>query len=236
MPAAVVAVCLAAAALFAQGVTPPPAGAAQRKIEILFLGHNSRHHDSARFAPMLKEALASEGINISYTADPNDLNPEKLSSYDALMIYANHSKITPEQEKALLDFVSGGKGFLPIHAASYCFQNSPAYIALVGAQFQRHGTGEFTAEIVKPDDPVVKGIQPFQVWDETYVHTKHNEDRTVIMERVDASGREPWTWTRTHGKGRVFYTAYGHDERVWSHSSFHRLLRNAVLWVTRGTT
>ena len=35
------------------------------------------------------------------------------------------------------------------------------------------------------------------------------------MERVDAQGREPWTWVRTQGKGRVFYTAYGHDERTW---------------------
>ena len=49
------------------------------------------------------------------------------------MIYANHEKIAPDQEKALLDFVAGGKGFLPIHSASFCFQNSPAYIALVGA-------------------------------------------------------------------------------------------------------
>lgn len=206
------------------------ATARQRKIQVLFLGHDSRHHDSARYAPMLKEALAPDGIEIAYTASPNDLNPEMLSGYDALMIYANHTKITPEQEKALLDFVAGGKAFLPIHAASFCFQNSPAYIALVGAQFQRHGTGEFTAEIVKPDHPVMKGLEPFAVWDETYVHTKHNHDRTVLMERVDSAGREPWTWVRTHGKGRVFYTAYGHDERVWSHPGFHRLMRNAVLW------
>jgi type 1 glutamine amidotransferase len=53
------------------------------------------------------------------------------------------------------------------------------------------------------------------------------------MERVDASGREPWTWVRTHGKGRVFYTAYGHDERVWGHPGFQRLMRNAIMWAAR---
>jgi uncharacterized protein len=201
-------------------------------INVLFLGHNSTHHDSARYAPILKTALAPDGIDITYTADPNDLNPETLAKYDALLIYANHTTITPAQEKALLDFVASGKGFLPIHSASYCFQNSPAYIALVGAQFLRHGTGEFTAEIVKPDHPVMRGITPFQVWDETYVHTKHNQDRTVLMERVDAVGREPWTWVRTHGKGRVFYTAYGHDERAWEHPVFQRLIRNAMYWTT----
>ena len=203
-----------------------------KPIQLLFLGHDSRHHDSGRYAPMLKEAVAADGVTLTYTTDPNDLNPVKLANYDALMIYANHTKITPEQEKALVDFVASGKGFLPVHSASFCFQNSPAYIALVGAQFQRHGTGEFTTEIVKPDHPTLKGITPFQVWDETYVHTKHNTDRTVLMERVDSEGREPWTWVRAHGKGRVFYTAYGHDERAWSHPSFQRLLRNAILWAT----
>ena len=68
------------------------------------------------------------------------------------------------------------------------------------------------------------------MWDETYVHTKHNPDRTVLMERVDDEGREPWTWVRTHGKGRIFYTAYGHDERVWGHPSFHRIVPNAINW------
>lgn len=225
--AALVGLIASDAALRAQPSVASPKG---RTIQVLFLGHNSKHHDSARFEPMLADALSGDGINFTYTPDLSDLTPVKLARYDALMIYANHTTITPEQEKALLDFVAGGKGLLPIHAASYCFQNSPAYIALVGAQFMRHGTGEFTTEIVQPNHPVLDGVQPFQVWDETYVHTKHNPDRTVLMERVDDTGREPWTWVRDHGKGRVFYTAYGHDERVWSHPMFHRLVRNGILW------
>src|SRR5215510_11910569 len=142
-----------------------PAPGQPKKIEILFLGHNSKHHDSSKYEPMLKEALSSEPFNFTYTADPGDLNAANLAKYDELMIYANHTRITPEQEKALLDFVAGGKGFLPLHCASFCFQNSEQYIALVGAQFQRHRTGEFTAEIIQPDHVILKGIQPFQVWD-----------------------------------------------------------------------
>ena len=206
-----------------------------RSIEVLFLGHKSTHHDSARFEPMLASAIEAEGFHFTYTPDPAELNTPNLSKYDALMIYANHTAITPDQEKALLDFVASGKGFLPIHCASFCFQNSPQYIALVGAQFLKHGTGEFTTRLVTPNHPVLDGIQPFQVWDETYVHTKHNPDRTVLMERVDESGAEPWTWVRDHGKGRVFYTAYGHDERVWGHPMFHRLVRNGILWAVGPT-
>ena len=147
-----------------------------RRIEVLFLGHDSTHHDSARFAPMLKAALAPDGFNFTYTADPNDLNAANLAKYDALMIYANHTKITPEQEKALLDFVAAARASCRSTRRRSASRTRRAYIALVGAQFQKHGTGEFTAEIIKHDHPVMRGMKPFQVWDETYVHTKHNPD------------------------------------------------------------
>jgi putative membrane-bound dehydrogenase-like protein len=202
-----------------------------RRLEILFLGHAGPEHDASRFAPMLKAALAPQGFNFSYTTDPADLTPAHLALYDALLIYANHESIPPDREKALLDFVNGGKGLLAIHSASSSFRNSAAYVSMVGAQLQRHGEGEFTAALVEPSHPVLEGVQPFQVWDETYVHARHNPaGRTVLMERVGAEGREPWTWVRTQGRGRVFYTAYGHDERVWSHASFHRLIGNAIAW------
>src|SRR6186713_2278729 len=84
-----------------------------RKIEVLFLGHNSEHHNSAAYMPILASALATEGINFTYASDPAVLNRETLDQYDALMIYANHDSITSDQEKALLGYVASGKGFLP---------------------------------------------------------------------------------------------------------------------------
>ncbi|HKZ36743.1 MAG TPA: ThuA domain-containing protein, partial [Chryseolinea sp.] len=111
-----------------------------RKIEILFLGHASEHHNSALFMPMLSSVLSKEGINFTYNDDPSVLNEETLSNYDGLMIYANHETITPEQEAALMNFVADGKGFIPVHCASFCFQNSPKYIGLVGGQFMKHDT------------------------------------------------------------------------------------------------
>lgn len=208
----------------------PPAETGPRKIEVLFLGHNSEHHHSEKYAPLLASALVKDGINVSYSADPEDLNDEHLKLYDALIIYANHDSITQAQESALLDFVSSGKGFLPIHSASYCFRNSQKYVDLVGAQFESHGTDTFTADIVETEHIIVEDLSPFETWDETYVHTQHNPDRTVLMERVEGDHHEPWTWIRTHGKGRIFYTAYGHDERTWSHPQFLQLIKNGLLW------
>ncbi len=206
-----------------QAADPPP-------IKILFLGDKGHHQPEARYR-QIAGVMAKRGIDLVYTDKVEMLTPKILTSYDGVLIYANTTKISPEQEQALLDFVEQGKGLIPIHCASYCFLNSPKYIDLVGAQFKSHGTGTFRTTIAAPDHPLMKGFKGFESWDETYVHTRHNDkNRTVLEYREDKSGKEPWTWVRTQGKGRVFYTAWGHDQRTWSNPGFQELLERGIRW------
>jgi putative membrane-bound dehydrogenase-like protein len=203
-----------------------------KPIKMLFLGDNGHHRPAERFR-QLQPVLAARGIELTYTDKTEALNAKTLAAYAGLIIYANTTKITPEQEKALFDSVEGGKAFVPIHCASYCFLNSPRYVELVGAQFKSHGTGTFRTVIAAPDHPIMKGFKGFESWDETYVHTKHNEkNRTVLEYRVEGSKKEPWTWVRTQGKGRVFYTAWGHDQRTWTNPGFQSLIERGIRWAT----
>ncbi len=204
----------------------PILAADPKPLKILFLGDDGPHRPAERFR-QLQVALASRGIQCTYADSPDVLRPQVLANYDGLIIYANIDEITPEQEKSLLDFVASGKGFIPIHCASYCFRNSPRYVELVGAQFLRHGTGTFRTTIVAADHPIMRGFSGFESWDETYVHTKHHEKDRVVLETRDG---EPWTWVRTHGKGRVFYTAWGHDQRTFGHPGFHNLIERGIRW------
>ena len=203
---------------------------APRRIELLFLGHEIEHHNSRAYFPILASALTKDGINITYTEKPSDLNSDNLELYDGLIVYANHEEITESEETALLNFVKKGKAFIPIHSASFCFKNSPEYINLVGAQFMSHETGTFTAEITNIEHPITKNLKPFETWDETYVHDKIADDITVLMERVEGDHREPWTWVKEVGEGKVFYTAYGHDERTWENKGFQELVKSGILW------
>jgi putative membrane-bound dehydrogenase-like protein len=210
--------------------TSLPAAEPQRTLKVLFLGDNGHHRPAERFR-QLQPVLAARGIDLVYTDKVEALNPKLLAAYDGLVVYANTERISPEQEKALLDFVEGGKGFVPLHCASYCFLNSPKYVALVGAQFKSHGTGVFRTTLAEPSHPVLRGFRGFESWDETYVHDKHNDkDRTVLEYRTDGQRKEPWTWVRTQGKGRVFYTAWGHDERTWGNPGFHNLVERGIRW------
>ncbi|NNC89083.1 MAG: c-type cytochrome [Akkermansiaceae bacterium] len=225
---------LAAAAIARTLVVPGPE---TRRLEVLFFGAptaNHPGHDPITRYRVLKKHLGDDGINLSYVEDPAQaFHAESLRHYDALLMYGNWAQRGPmpeEQELALVDFVDKGGGFLPVHCASACYGGSEKFVALVGGAFQSHGTGVFAPATVDRDHPVTKGYEGFEAWDETYVHERHGGDRTILQERDG----EPWTWVRTQGKGRVFYTASGHDHRVWDLPQFHDLLRRAICWSVGG--
>jgi type 1 glutamine amidotransferase len=44
----------------------------------------------------------------------------------------------------------------------------------------------------------------------------------------------PVAWTRSHGKGRVFYSGLGHDDWVWKDARVQKLLQNGIEWAMRG--
>jgi putative membrane-bound dehydrogenase-like protein len=213
------------------GLAAASLASAADPLKLLFLGDSGHHRPADRFK-QLQPAMKERGIELTYTDKLDDLNSETLGKYAGLVIYANQEKISPEQEKALLDYVASGKGLVPLHCASFCFLNSPKYIELVGAQFQRHGTGTFRTILADEDGhPILRGFSGFESWDETYVHTKHNDkDRTVLEWRDENGKKEPWTWVRTQGKGRVFYTAWGHDQRTWGNPGFVNLVERGIRW------
>ena len=211
---------------FASFSSPSLEGMASRT---LFLGDNDIHKPAERFA-ILEPEMRKRGLGLVYTDQLSDINSINLEGFDNILIYANHTRISADQEKALLHFVEEGGGLVAVHCASFCFLNSPAYVELVGAQFKSHRTGVFEEKIVNSEHPVMHGLEPITSWDETYVHSRHNEDRILLAERPVKDGGEPWTWVRTHGKGRVFYTAWGHDQRTWGNAGFQDLMEHALKW------
>jgi len=203
-------------------------------IDLLFLGDGQREgrgvHFSHVVAPRFNRSLGVEKIRMRYVETTEVLNDKDLGKTDVLMLYANHAEISDSQEAALLKFVEEGGGFVPVHCASWCFGNSDVFTKLVGARFKNHGYGEFSVQIAEgmESHPILDGFEGFITKDETYVHSDHNDvGREVLMYRDG----EPWTWTRKQGKGRVFYTAYGHDENTWNQRAFHDLLIRGILWI-----
>jgi putative membrane-bound dehydrogenase-like protein len=228
-----IAVVAFAVPTFAILAITPSANAAD--LTLLFMGDNGHHRPERRFQE-LAPALEKRGIELKYTDRMEDLAPETLAQFDGLVLYANIDRIEEDQAKAVLDFVAGGKGFIPLHCATYCWRNNKDIVALMGGQFQRHGGRVFSTQIAQPEHPIMEGYGGFTSWDETYIHHLHNEENRTVLEyreegeQAEGQEREPWTWVRTHGKGRVFYTAWGHDERTFTQPGFLNLAERGIRW------
>lgn len=201
------------------------------RLNVLFIGDDQGHEPTVRLRDVARPML-DRGIELFYSGDLIDMNLENLRKYDAVLLYANyHEPHYPETDPKLIEdlltYVREGGGFVPIHSASGNFRESEDYIALLGAAFESHGTDTVRTRIAEPEHEIMEGFNGFESWDETYVHKAHNkENRTVLSFRDN----EPWTWIRTEGEGRVFYTAWGHDERTWQNPGFHDLLERGIRW------
>jgi len=211
-------------------ITPKPEA---RRLEVLFFGaptKNGPAHDPVTRYRSIKKHLGTEGIDFTYTEDPAEaLDAGNLAKYDALLMYGNWEMNGPmpaDQLKALTDYVNNGGAFLPIHCASACYGGSPEFIKLVGGRFKSHKDGVFKVTNVNKTHPIMKGYGGFEAWDETYVHDQQGDDRVILEKRE----QEPWSWVRQQGKGRVFYTAAGHDHRVWDLNEFNDFIKRGILW------
>ncbi|MCB1228781.1 MAG: ThuA domain-containing protein [Verrucomicrobiae bacterium] len=212
-------------------------------IRVLFVGHDVEHHNSNAYYPMLAQALGRDAIYFDYVTTTVAAfgDADYLDHFDAVLLYANHQEIDPTHWQNLKTFIENGGGFVPIHCASWCFQNIPEFDQVVGGRFAHHQTGVFRPKTIAPDHAAIQNVPEFEAWDETYVHERHNpEGRTVLQVREVAENDnitepEPWTWVREQGQGRVFYTASGHDERVWNLPAFQQLLKRGILWAVGDT-
>ena len=169
-------------------------------LRILFLGDNGHHRPEERFL-QLEPVLKLRGVELTYVGDvAQALTPETLAQYDGLLLYANIDRIEPAQADALLAYVAGGKGFIPLHCATYCFRNDERIVALMGGQFKRHEGEVFSTVITEPSHPIMQGFGGFSSWDETYVHTKHNT-RTAPSSNTAYRGRKTPVTIASRGPG-----------------------------------
>lgn len=207
-------------------------------VRVLFVGHLAENHRSDLYFPMLQQTLGPDAIYFDYVTDTETAfgSLDYLKRFDAVLLYANHKTIETPHWENLKSFIEEGGGFVPVHCASWCFQNIPEYEAVVGGRFAHHKGAVFQPRTISPDHEAIRNVPEFEAWDETYVHSNHNEEERTVLQVREVSGNdnitkpEPWTWVRTQGKGRVFYTASGHDERVWSKPGFQKLLKQGILW------
>jgi type 1 glutamine amidotransferase len=165
--------------------------------------------------------------------------------------------MTPAGKQALFDYVRGGKAFIGTHACSDSFHtdneskkgqdryvnhgpNADPFVRFLGGEFIKHGAQQIATNTVT--DPKFPGFEKlgatFAFLEEWYSLKDFSPDLHVLTV-IDAPAMKgveyrrppyPITWARHEGKGRVWYTAMGHREDVWTNPIFQQVLVGGIKW------
>jgi type 1 glutamine amidotransferase len=198
-------------------------------------------HDSIPVArDVIATLAASTGtFTVTMTEDLTSITATALANYDVIFfaLTTGELEFDPSRKAAIVDFVSGGKGFLGVHSATDTLYEWADYGRLVGAYLKEHPWTQ-TGSVVVEDltHPSTAGLgDRFAIMDEFYTFRDNPRPRVHVLLSLDpasvgATGDYPLAWTHSFGSGRSYYNALGHFSETWRDPRFQRQLVGAIRW------
>jgi type 1 glutamine amidotransferase len=160
--------------------------------------------------------------------------------------------LTSRQKADLLSFIKeDGKGFIGAHTGDDAYFTWPEFGEMIGGYFDHHPWGVFDAPVIVEDTgfPAMKHFPArFTIRDEIYQHKDFSREKVHVLARLDASKLDmtkpqihrtdkdfPVAWAKMYGKGRVFYSTFGHTDQSWDDPRVQKMYLEAIKWAMRLT-
>jgi len=192
-----------------------------------------RAHPFEHCAGIFKRAMEAGGqFSIEITDDRAGL--ADASAYDAVVMYTVGGSMPPDQEQGLVQYVRNGGGLVAIHCANADMGEFPEYLDMVGTEFVTHGpVADFDVETADDTGDILPRLsERFTVTDEYYILKRRTEAELREFQHATWQfERQVMGYVRPFGKGQVFYTALGHDERTFGHPEFQDLVYKGLRYV-----
>ncbi|MGH9314109.1 MAG: ThuA domain-containing protein [Vicinamibacterales bacterium] len=218
---------------------------------VLYLTHSAGFkHD---VLPVTEEVMRDLGkrsgaFEATVTQDCSLISEQSLRNYAAVIFFTTGElPIDEAQKKALVEFVRSGRGFVGIHSATDTFYKWPEYLELIGGYFDGHPWHqEVTVRVDDPTHPATAQLPAaFTISDEIYQFRAWSRDRVRVLLSLDPASVDltkkgvhradkdfALAWAREFGRGRMFYTALGHEAAVWRDPRFQQHLAGGIQWAT----
>lgn len=196
-------------------------------------------HEPEPVANILAEALRGEG----FEAELSDTlaafeDADRLKGLDLIVPQWTMGEITKEQLEPVLAAVESGVGIAGLHGGmGDAFRQSTQWQFMVGGQWVAHPGGSgvtYEVEIVS-DDPIVAGIDDFEVTSEQYyMHVDPNNEVLAVTCFPDwGDAPMPVVWKKSWGEGRVFYSSLGHNAEVAAQQEPLEIMTRGMKWAAR---
>ena len=197
------------------------------------------------------QMLGSLGDNITYQiavlpAAYDMFLPENRSKYDVLVFYHMWQEITDEQAKVFAECIRQGKPLVALHHSICAYDDWPEYFNIIGGKYFHKPTTvngkvypacsyihdlHFNVRIADPAHPVTRGINDFEIFDETYKGYYVEDDVTPLLTTDEPSSTPVIGWAKMYGRARVVTLQSGHDVPTFENPNFRKLLKQAIEWV-----
>ena len=241
------AVGIVALALAAPSPAPSPSPSVPANRLLLVTVTKGFHHDSIVDLARLLTDLGAESVAFTLDRARTDdelkdkTTPEALAGYDGIVLASTTGDLPVADREALMRWIEDGHALIGIHAAADTFHGYPAFLDLLGGEFEHHGPQAKVHVIVRDKaHPATRTLgDAFDVFDEIYQYKRFDPARVHLLLGLDAHpetgapGPYPLAWTREAGKGRVFYTALGHRQDVIAAPWYRDHVRGGILWALR---
>jgi len=206
-------------------------------------------HEPQLVTGRFKEFLESENFDVTVSETISVLQEKELLLEQDLFVpvWTMCSENVPDSHfNPLIEAVDAGLGIAGCHGGMCdSFRNNVIWQFLTGGQWVSHpgGNVKYRVNIISKSNPITEGIKDFEVESEQYyLHVDPANEvlattRFPVFQWYHSSNGEvdmPQVWTRKWGKGRVFYNALGHVNKVFDIPEAWELMKRGFLWAADG--
>lgn len=221
----------------------------ERKALIVWGGWDG--HEPEKVAKFFESILEAEGFKVHVETSLETFADKDLTaSMNLLIPVYTMSEITADQRNGVTTAVGEhGVGLAGCHGGMCdAFRNDTEWQFMTGGQWVAHpGNDGVRYKVnINPDQPhpITDGIVDFEVVSEQYYLHTDPGNCVLATTRFPTTGVDgphvgnpclmPQIWTKTYGKGRVFYNALGHHCDVLEAEAPRELMRRGFLWAAKG--
>jgi type 1 glutamine amidotransferase len=177
------------------------------------------------------------------------INKNTLKNFDIVLFFTTGNPVNKEELNDLREWVKAGGALAGTHCATDTLYGESVYGDLIGAYFRTHPPGlqKIKVKVEDPKHPAAVGFTDgMDYQDEMYIFRDapfSREKLHIILSiqpgtfNIDEKiarkdGDYAISWCREEGKGKVFYTSFGHDPKVWKDEKFQHHLIGGLKWAT----
>lgn len=198
------------------------------------------HDHETTFYSMFERFAADMRVNVN--PHPIPYNRDLRKDYDVLVLYDTIQNLTDQQRANLRNFIeTPGKGLVALHHSIADFVDWPWwYEEVIGGRYLLKPDGGQPASTYKHDEelrvlpvskhPILKGVPPMHLWDETYKSMWISPKVEVLLRTDNPTSDGPVAWVSPYDKARVVFIQLGHDHTAHQYPPYQQLVRNAILW------